>query len=66
MNLAFYITLRREGKPIKDHPILKKLVSMKTQLARLKQIEVNNSLDSEIDKLLKNTGNIPLRFSCLT
>lgn len=56
MNLAFYISLKKEGKSVKDHPILKKLMVMKTQIAKLK--EVDKLVEKQTDQLLRKVGNL--------
>jgi len=55
MSLSFYILLNIQGKSVKDHPVIKKLISVRTMLARLKPLD--KKLQPEINQLLKNIEN---------
>jgi Sas10/Utp3/C1D family. len=51
MNLAFYILLKVQGKPVKGHPVIRRLIYIKTLLSKLKPID--KKLDYQITKLLR-------------
>jgi len=55
MSLSFYILLNIQGKSVKDHPVIKKLISVRTILGRLKPLD--KKLQPEINQLLKNIEN---------
>jgi len=52
MSLSYYILLNTQGKSVQDHPVIKKLISIKTSLARLKPLD--KKLQPEINQLLRN------------
>eukprot|EP00331_Platyophrya_macrostoma_P029725 CAMPEP_0176456500 /NCGR_PEP_ID=MMETSP0127-20121128/31325_1 /TAXON_ID=938130 /ORGANISM="Platyophrya macrostoma, Strain WH" /LENGTH=502 /DNA_ID=CAMNT_0017846471 /DNA_START=43 /DNA_END=1551 /DNA_ORIENTATION=+ len=51
MNLAFYILIKLQGKTIKDHPVLRRLVYIKSLLSKLKPLD--KKLEYQINKLLR-------------
>jgi hypothetical protein len=51
MNLAFYILLKLQGKSIKDHPVIRRLIYIKTLLGKLKPLD--KKLEYQINKLLR-------------
>jgi len=58
MSLSFYILLNIQGKSVKDHPVIKKLISVRTMLGRLKPLD--KKLQPEINQLLKDIQSTPL------
>jgi U3 small nucleolar RNA-associated protein 3 len=52
MSLSFYILLNIQGKSVKDHPVIKKLITVRTMLGRLKPLD--KKLQPEINQLLKD------------
>jgi len=54
-HVVFYLLLKAEGKPVKDHPVIKQLVQLRLMLEKMKPIAAK--LKYQIDKLLnKNTS----------
>ena len=51
VNITFYMLLKAEGKPVKDHPVVLRLVEIRTYLEKLRPID--KKLKYQIDKLLK-------------
>jgi hypothetical protein len=51
LNLAFYFYLKADGKSVKDHPVIEKLLELRLYLEKLKPIE--QKLRYQIDKLVK-------------
>ena len=51
INIAFYLLLKAEGKPVKDHPVVLRLVEIRTYIEKLRPID--KKLKYQIDKLLK-------------
>ncbi len=49
--LSFFIVLKLEGKPVKDHPVVGKLIHIKTLLERLRPLD--QKLQYQIDKLIR-------------
>lgn len=52
INLSFYILLNSQGKSVKDHPVIKRLISLKTSLDRLKPLD--KKLQGEINQILRS------------
>ena len=51
VNITFYMLLKAEGKPVNDHPVVLRLVEIRTYLEKLRPID--KKLKYQIDKLLK-------------
>jgi len=51
MCILFYILLKSEGVPIEGHPVILRLVEIRTFLEKLKPMEIR--LQPQADKLLK-------------
>ena len=51
MNLSYLILRKVSGASIKDHPVLKRLIYIKTILSKLKNID--KKLEYQINKLLR-------------
>ena len=51
--LSYYTKLKSEGKDISNHPVLKKLIHLKTMLERIKTIDIK--LKSQIDRLVRQS-----------
>ena len=51
INIAFYLLLKAEGRPVKDHPVVLRLVEIRTYIEKLRPID--KKLKYQIDKLLK-------------
>lgn len=49
--LYLYMLFKSQGKPIHDHPIIKRLIYLKSLLLKLKPVE--KKLDYQINKLLR-------------
>lgn len=49
--LSFFIVLKMEGRPVKDHPVIDKLIHIKTLLERLRPLD--QKLQYQIDKLIR-------------
>lgn len=49
--LYIYMLMKAQGKPIQNHPIVKRLIYIKSLLLKLKPIE--KKLDYQINKLLR-------------
>ncbi|KDO40110.1 hypothetical protein CISIN_1g005733mg [Citrus sinensis] len=50
--ITFYLLLKSEGEPVRDHPVIARLVEIKGLLDEIKQLDEN--LPSELDEILKN------------
>ncbi|KAL9437151.1 hypothetical protein AB3S75_023069 [Citrus x aurantiifolia] len=50
--ITFYLLLKSEGEPVRDHPVIARLVEIKGLLDKIKQLDEN--LPSELDEILKN------------
>mmetsp|Transcript_29360 Transcript_29360/g.72631 ORF Transcript_29360/g.72631 Transcript_29360/m.72631 type:complete len:489 (-) Transcript_29360:215-1681(-) len=51
INIVFYLLLKSEGKPVRDHPVVLRLVEIRTYLEKLRPID--RKLQYQIEKLLK-------------
>ncbi|KAJ8775310.1 hypothetical protein K2173_020314 [Erythroxylum novogranatense] len=49
--ITFYLLLKSEGLPVRDHPIIGRLVEIKGLLDKMKQLDGNTSL--ELEEILK-------------
>ncbi|XP_065853115.1 protein THALLO-like isoform X1 [Euphorbia lathyris] len=49
--ITFYLLLKSEGQPVRDHPVIARLVEIKVLLDKTKQLD--GSLPSEVEELLK-------------
>ena len=54
MNIMFYMLLKLEGRPIRDHPVVTRLVQVRAYLDKIRPID--KKLQYQIDKLLKAAG----------
>eukprot|EP01060_Flectonema_neradi_P033581 TRINITY_DN5678_c0_g1_i1.p1 TRINITY_DN5678_c0_g1~~TRINITY_DN5678_c0_g1_i1.p1 ORF type:complete len:551 (+),score=172.20 TRINITY_DN5678_c0_g1_i1:44-1696(+) len=54
MNLSFYLLLKAEGKPVKDNPVVKKLIELRAYIDKLKPIE--KKLQYQISRLLSKAA----------
>ncbi|KAG9446734.1 hypothetical protein H6P81_012862 [Aristolochia fimbriata] len=52
--ISFYLLLKSEGLPVRDHPILARLVEINHMLQKMKQID--GSLPLQIDEILNKKG----------
>eukprot|EP00667_Euglena_gracilis_P005290 EG_transcript_5325 len=50
MHIVFYMTLKVEGKPVKDHPVIQRLVELRVYLQKLAPLE--KKLRYNIERLL--------------
>eukprot|EP01016_Furgasonia_blochmanni_P037504 TRINITY_DN442_c0_g1_i11.p1 TRINITY_DN442_c0_g1~~TRINITY_DN442_c0_g1_i11.p1 ORF type:complete len:722 (-),score=141.10 TRINITY_DN442_c0_g1_i11:1158-3323(-) len=51
INITFYLLLKNQGRFIKDHPVIKRLIYLKTLMTKLKPID--KKLEYQISKLLR-------------
>ena len=51
INIIFYLLLKNQGRSIKDHPVIKRLIYLKTLMTKLKPID--KKLEYQISKLLR-------------
>lgn len=56
MNISFYLLLKASQKPIKNHPVLKRLVQMQKLLAQLDE-KYESGIRPEIERLLEDIAN---------
>jgi U3 small nucleolar RNA-associated protein 3 len=54
IHIAFYLLLKAEGKDVKDHPVVKRLVHIRIHLEKIRP--VMNQLKYQIEKLLKTSA----------
>ncbi|KAF2300334.1 hypothetical protein GH714_012084 [Hevea brasiliensis] len=52
--ITFYLLLKSEGHPVRDHPVIARLVEIKGLLDKVKQLDGN--LPSEIEEFLKKNS----------
>ena len=52
-SLMFYLSLKAEGRPVKDHPVVSRLVEIRSYLEKIRPID--KRLKYQIDKLLAAT-----------
>ncbi|WCJ27031.1 Sas10/U3 ribonucleoprotein (Utp) family protein [Euphorbia peplus] len=52
--ITFYLLLKSEGQPVRDHPVIARLVEIKGLLDKTKQLD--GSLPSEVEELLMKNG----------
>lgn len=52
--LSVFITLKLEGKPVKDHPVINRLLHIKTLLERLRPLDLK--LQYQIEKLVRTAA----------
>lgn len=50
--IVFYLLLKSEGQPVRDHPVIARLVEIKNLLDKTKQLDVN--IPSKIEEILEN------------
>eukprot|EP00042_Codosiga_hollandica_P006982 m.16651 g.16651 ORF g.16651 m.16651 type:complete len:295 (+) comp28546_c0_seq1:6481-7365(+) len=67
IHLAFFMLLKVEGKSVEDHPVIERLIYLRTLLEKLRPIEAK--LKYQLDKLVKSAtagivqgGSNPLSF----
>ncbi|XAR62839.1 hypothetical protein NMG60_11017735 [Bertholletia excelsa] len=48
--ITFYLLLKSEGQPVRDHPVIARLIEIKNLLDKMKQLDAN--LPNEIEDLL--------------
>ncbi|KAJ0040810.1 hypothetical protein Pint_28782 [Pistacia integerrima] len=49
--ITFYLLLKSEGQPARDHPVIARLVEIKGLLDKMKELDAN--LSSEFDEIVK-------------
>ncbi|KAG2499555.1 hypothetical protein HYH03_002500 [Edaphochlamys debaryana] len=50
-HIVFYLLLKAEGRPVRDHPVIQRLVEIRAYLEKIRPIDKH--LSYQIDKLLK-------------
>ncbi|XP_062174089.1 protein THALLO [Alnus glutinosa] len=56
--ITFYLLLKSEGQPVRDHPVLARLVEIKSLLDKTKQLDGN--LPSELEEFLNNNQGVEM------
>ncbi|XP_023927237.1 protein THALLO [Quercus suber] len=56
--ITFYLLLKSEGQPIRDHPVLARLVEIKSLLDKTNQLDGN--LPSELEEFLNNNQGVEM------
>ncbi|GIL48552.1 hypothetical protein Vafri_5040 [Volvox africanus] len=51
IHIVFYLLLKAEGRPVRDHPVIGRLVELRAYLEKIRPID--KQLSYQIDKLLK-------------
>eukprot|EP01104_Vermistella_antarctica_P002715 TRINITY_DN12937_c0_g1_i1.p1 TRINITY_DN12937_c0_g1~~TRINITY_DN12937_c0_g1_i1.p1 ORF type:complete len:715 (-),score=275.79 TRINITY_DN12937_c0_g1_i1:43-2151(-) len=51
VNICYYLTLKAEGEPVKDHPVIERLVEIRTILEKIRPLD--KKLKYQTNKLLK-------------
>ena len=50
INIVFYLLLKAEGRPVKDHPVIARLLELRAYLEKIRPID--KKLQYQMDKLL--------------
>ena len=61
MHLVFYILLKAEGRPVRDHPVIARLVEIRAFLERARPID--KRLRYQMDKLLNAVATLKVNIS---
>ena len=64
MHLCYYFLLRAEGKPVKSHPVISRLVEIRTYLDKIRPVE--KKLQYQINKLLTSQQLVQVLSICLS
>ncbi len=54
LNLEFYLLLKAEGRPVKDHPVIEELIRLRLLLEKTKPID--DKLRPQVNRLLKTAA----------
>jgi len=61
MHLMFYLMLKSEGKPVRHHPVISRLVEIRAYMEKIRPID--KKLHYQIEKLLTSHRAIQARFT---
>ena len=64
MHLVFYILLKAEGRPVRDHPVIARLVEIRAFLEKARPID--KRLRYQMDKLLNAVATLKVGVSAYT
>ena len=63
MHLVFYILLKAEGRPVRDHPVIARLVEIRAFLEKARPID--KRLRYQMDKLLNAVATLKVALLCI-
>lgn len=65
INIVFYLLLKAEGRPVRDHPVIARLLELRAYLEKIRPID--KKLQYQMDKLLMAAQlQVPLCCMCWT
>jgi len=54
INIAFYLLMKAKGEPVRNHPVIKDLVRVRTVLEKLKPLDIK--LKNQLDEILTSSA----------